>query len=81
MMPTVAVLGAGGDIGNRLVEILHLRGECRVRPVSRRAASLALSARFSLDCRVADARDEAGLAEAFSDCDYVVHAITGPPIP
>ena len=65
MSPTVAVLGAGGFIGNRLVETLHLRGEHRVRPVVRRAASLALSARFSLDCRLADARDEAALIGAF----------------
>ena len=79
MRPTVAVLGAGGFIGNRLVETLHLRGEHRVRPVARRAASLALSARFSLDCRLADARDEAALIEAFSGCTYVVHAVAGPP--
>jgi nucleoside-diphosphate-sugar epimerase len=79
MIPTVAVLGAGGFIGNRLVETLHLRGEHRVRPVVRRAASLALSARFPLDGRLADARDEAALTAAFSGCTHVVHAVAGPP--
>src|SRR5690606_22847671 len=79
LMPVVAVLGAGGFIGNRVVEVLHLRGEHGVRPVVRRAPSLALAARFAIDGRLADARDEAALTEAFSGCTHVVHAVAGPP--
>lgn len=73
----VAVLGAGGFIGNRTVEMLHLGGRAEVRPIVGRASGLALPARFALDCRVADARDEDALARAFARCDAVVHAVAG----
>ena len=79
MMPVVAILGAGGFIGNRLVEMLHLGGDHAVRPVVRRPEALALAMRFRLDGRIADARDEAALAEAFAGCTHVVHAVAGPP--
>ncbi|MFK7943546.1 MAG: NAD-dependent epimerase/dehydratase family protein [Paracoccaceae bacterium] len=79
MSPVVAVLGAGGFIGNRVVEMLHLRGDHVVRPIVRRPESLALAMRFQLDGKIADARDEAALAEAFAGCSHVVHAVAGPP--
>lgn len=74
-----AVIGAGGFIGSRIVEILHLDRGVRVRPVVRRASSLALARRFAIDARVADARDEAGLTAALRGCDVVVHATAGDP--
>jgi nucleoside-diphosphate-sugar epimerase len=73
----VAVLGASGFIGSRLVERLHLTGAAEVRPVVRAAARLAGPARFALDGRVADARDRRALAEALGGCDAVVHAVAG----
>ncbi len=73
----VAVVGAGGFIGNRLIEMLHLGGVHRVRPVVRRASGLALASRFDIDGRVADALDVDALAAALAGCDIVVHALAG----
>jgi nucleoside-diphosphate-sugar epimerase len=76
---TVAVLGAGGFIGNRTLEMLYLGGRHVVRPVVRRPQALALASRFDIDGRIADARDETALTAAFAGCNYVVHAIAGDP--
>ena len=62
----VAILGAGGFIGNRALEILHLGGRHLVRPVVRRPEALALASRFDLQGRIADARDEAAPPTAFA---------------
>jgi nucleoside-diphosphate-sugar epimerase len=79
MTYSVAVLGANGFIGSRVVELAHLGGFANVRPVVRRAAALASASRFALDGRVADARDAPALASAFEGCHHVVHAIAGDP--
>ncbi len=76
---TVAVLGAGGFIGNRTLEMLYLGGRHEVRPVVRRPQSLALASRFDIYGRIADARDEMALTAAFAGCNFVVHAIAGDP--
>ena len=73
----VAVLGGGGFIGNRTVEMLHLGARAEVRPIVRRIAGMALASRFALDCRLADARDDTALARAFAGCEVVVHAVAG----
>ena len=73
-----AVLGAGGFIGNRLVEILHLAG-MKVTPIVRRPSALALTGRFDLGARVADAFDAKALSAAFSGCDTAVVAVAGDP--
>jgi len=73
----VAVIGAGGFIGNRLVEMLHLGGAHQVRPIVRRASGLALASRFALEGRVADALDVPALTDALAGCDIVVHALAG----
>jgi nucleoside-diphosphate-sugar epimerase len=78
-MLRVAVLGASGFIGSRVVEMFHLEGTAEVRPVVRRISSLAGPARFALDCRVADGSDREALREAFSGCDVVLHAVAGDP--
>jgi 2-alkyl-3-oxoalkanoate reductase len=77
MMERLAILGAGGFIGNRAVEMLYLGGRHEVRPVVRAAQSLALASRFPIEGRVADGRDEAALAEAFQGCSSVLHAVAG----
>ncbi|UXN72369.1 Gfo/Idh/MocA family oxidoreductase [Devosia sp. A8/3-2] len=79
MTERIAILGAGGFIGNRAVEMLTLGGHYEVRPVVRAAQSLALASRFVLDGRIADGRDEAALRAAFSGCDAIIHAMAGDP--
>ena len=76
-MRTIAVIGAAGFVGTRLVEVFYLGGVAQVRPVVRHFKSLARSSRFELDCRMADARDEAALTKAFEGCDAVVNAAVG----
>lgn len=78
-MLTVAILGASGFIGGRVVERFHLGNLAEVRPIVRRTFSAARLSRFQLNCRVADAFDREALASAFSGCDVVVHAIAGDP--
>lgn len=77
MTGPIGILGAGGFIGNRLVEMTALGNGPRPRPITRHAQALALARRFDLDCRVADGRDRAALAVALDGCDTVVHAIAG----
>jgi nucleoside-diphosphate-sugar epimerase len=74
----VAVVGANGFVGSRLVEQWHLEERADVVPVVRRPEAAAGALRFGLDCRVADALDEGELTHAFAGCDAVVHAAAGP---
>ncbi len=76
-MLRVAVIGANGFVGSRLVERWHLEGRAEIVPVVRRPEAAASALRLALDCRVADALDERGLARAFAGCDAVVHAAAG----
>ena len=76
MTERVAVLGAGGFIGNRTVETLHLAG-VDVVPIVRTPSRLALACRFDVSARIADALDESALRNAFADCDSAVIAIAG----
>lgn len=78
-MIKVAVLGANGFVGGRTVEMLHLKGLAEVRPVARNVAGLARLARFDLDGRIVDARDQTALRSALAGCDVVIHAVAGDP--
>lgn len=73
----VAVIGASGFVGLRLVEQLHLAGRAEVVPIVRAYRSLAVLARFALPWRVADPADPVALAEALRGCEYVVHSALG----
>ena len=75
----LAVLGAGGFVGSRAVEVFHLSGAFDVRPIVRRPAAMARAARFRLDSRLADAFDRVQLEEAFRGCDALLHLATGDP--
>jgi nucleoside-diphosphate-sugar epimerase len=75
----VAIIGANGFIGSRLVEVFHLGGRHEVVAIVRQPCSLALPARFTLDWRLGDALDLASLAKALAGCDAVVHAAIGDP--
>jgi len=73
----VAVQGASGFVGSRLVERLHLGGRAEVVPIVRSHAALARLARFDLAWAMADGLDEDALAEAFAGCEVVFMAATG----
>jgi nucleoside-diphosphate-sugar epimerase len=79
MAPCIAVLGASGFVGSRLVELWHLSGWAQVRPVVRNVSSLARLARFDLPWQLADACDQASLAAAFQGCEAVVNLVVGDP--
>ena len=74
----VAVVGANGFVGSRLVEQWHLEERADVVPIVRRPEAAAGVLRFGLDCRVVDALDEGELTRAFAGCDAIVHAGAGP---
>ena len=75
----VAVIGAGGFIGTRLIEQFHLGGGPTVVALVRRPSSLALPARFSLETHLADALDIDAMARAISGCTAVIHTALGDP--
>ncbi len=77
MTHKVAILGASGFVGSRIVEMFHLGSLADVRPVVRSMGALARLSRFDLDWRVADARDQAALRTALAGCEMVIHAIAG----
>ena len=79
MMRRIAVLGASGFIGNRIVEIFQRDGEVEVRPVVQRASRAALPRRFDLPVQIADALDMKSLTPAFEGVDSVIMAIAGDP--
>lgn len=76
-MTKIAVLGANGFIGTRMVEMFVLNHLVDVCPVVRDYAGLARSSRFELEGRVANAFDPQALESAFQGCDVVVHAVAG----
>jgi nucleoside-diphosphate-sugar epimerase len=79
MKQCVAVLGAGGFVGSRLVEVLHLDGAAHVVPVVRRVPAMARSSRFDLRVAFADTSDPEALALALTGCCAVVDCTVGMP--
>lgn len=75
----VAVIGASGFIGTRVIEQFQLGGGPEVRAVVRRPSSLALPARFPIETQIADALDIDAMARAFTGCSAVVHTALGDP--
>jgi nucleoside-diphosphate-sugar epimerase len=70
----VAVLGASGYIGRRIVECLAAGDRFTVRAVPR-----VHDPAFDVDQHSADARDEEAVTAALIGCDVVVHSIAGDP--
>jgi nucleoside-diphosphate-sugar epimerase len=76
-LPSVAVAGANGFIGNRLVERLVLQDLAIVRPLVRSFQGMSRVARFDLDCRVVDATDSAALQRELKGCTVLFYCIYG----
>lgn len=70
----IAIIGANGFIGSRVVEQLQLGSEHAAVPVVRRPGALARASRFELEWKLADATDPVALREALRGCEAVVHA-------
>ena len=75
----VAITGASGFVGNRLVEKFYLEKLHDVRAIVRGTWGLAMPARFDIDWKVCDHFDVTELSRAFEGCDAVVHAALGAP--
>jgi 2-alkyl-3-oxoalkanoate reductase len=75
----VAVTGASGFVGNRVVEKFYLGKTNEVVPIVRGSWGLVLPARFDLPWRVCDHFDVNELTNAFKGCEAVVHAALGAP--
>lgn len=75
----IAIIGASGFVGLRLVERLHLTGQAEVVPIVHQYRSLAVLGRFTLPWRVVNPSDPAALGDALKGCDAVVHAALGDP--
>jgi 2-alkyl-3-oxoalkanoate reductase len=73
----IAIIGASGFVGLRLVERLHLTGRAEIVPIVHAYRSLAVLARFPLPWRVTNPSDPVALGEALKGCDAVVHAALG----
>ncbi len=78
-LPRIAIIGANGFVGSRVVEIFHLTGVCEVIPIVRQVTSLARLSRFDLSWRLADGARSDDLAEAMAGCDAVVDCSVGLP--
>ena len=75
----VAIVGASGFVGTRMVEKWRLGACFEPVPVVRSYSSLAVLARFELPWQVCDVMEPAALAKAFEGCEAVVHAAIGDP--
>jgi nucleoside-diphosphate-sugar epimerase len=80
-MGPIAIIGAGGFVGTRLVESLVLSGQTGVRAVVRAYRNFASLSRFgpAVALEVADAEDSSALARSLRGTDTVVNVTTGAP--
>lgn len=75
----VAVVGAGGFVGARLVEMAALAGRTDVVPIVRAYRSVGRNAHLGVRHRIADASRPDSLQDALAGCDVVVNLTTGRP--
>ena len=75
--PRVLVTGAGGFLGCRTVECLHLGGAWDVRALVRRPGSAARLARLPVEIVLGDVSAPDDMARAMTGCDAVVHCAVG----
>jgi nucleoside-diphosphate-sugar epimerase len=75
----VAIVGAGGFVGARLLEMVTLAGRTDVVPVVRAFRSVGRNAHLGAPHRIADASDVDSLRDALDGCDVVVNLTSGRP--
>jgi len=75
----VAIVGAGGFVGARLLEMVTLAGRSDVVPVVRAYRSVGRNANLGVPHRIADASRADSLKEALAGCDVVVNLTMGRP--
>lgn len=75
----IAVSGASGFLGTRLLEAWGLTGRVDFVPLLRGYGSAAPVGRLALPFRVADVCDSEALVPALEGCDTIVHAALGDP--
>jgi predicted dehydrogenase/nucleoside-diphosphate-sugar epimerase len=73
----VLVTGAGGFLGCRTAELLHLSGRWDVRALVRQPSSAARLARWPLEILLGDVVSPADMRRALEGCDAVVHCAVG----
>jgi nucleoside-diphosphate-sugar epimerase len=71
----VAVIGAEGCLGTRIVESFQLGGGPPVAALTDHSFHAACATRFALDLRVADVLDSDALQRGFAGCSAAVHAM------
>src|SRR5687767_2057561 len=77
MASGVAIIGAGGFVGARFLEMATLAGRTDVVPVVRAYRSVGRNAHLGVPHRLADASRLDSLREALTGCDVVVNVTTG----
>jgi predicted dehydrogenase/nucleoside-diphosphate-sugar epimerase len=75
--PRVLVTGAGGFVGCRTVECLHMGQAWDVRALVRRPGSAARLARLPVEIVLGDVSSADDMARAMQGCDAVVHCAVG----
>jgi nucleoside-diphosphate-sugar epimerase len=75
----IAVVGAGGFVGARLLEMATLAGRTDVVPLVRAYRSVGRSAHLGVPHRIADASRLESLRDALAGCDVVVNLTMGRP--
>jgi nucleoside-diphosphate-sugar epimerase len=75
----VAIVGAGGFVGARLLEMAVLGGRTDIVPIVRAYRSVGRVANLGLSCRLADAARAASLERALAGCEAVVNLTSGDP--
>ncbi|MEJ7813126.1 MAG: NAD-dependent epimerase/dehydratase family protein [Gemmatimonadaceae bacterium] len=73
----VLVIGAGGFLGGRLAERLHVERGARVRVLVRRVMSAARLARYPVEVVVGDILGPRAVAEAADGCDVIFNCAKG----
>jgi nucleoside-diphosphate-sugar epimerase len=73
----VVVTGAGGFIGGRVVEALHLSGQAVVTALVRRWASAVRIARQPIDIQLCDLTNAQEVSRCLREATHVVHCATG----
>jgi nucleoside-diphosphate-sugar epimerase len=73
----IAVIGAGGFVGMRFLEMSLLGGAFELVPVVRSPKSFARISKYGRPCVYADAGDPVALAKAIAGCDAVVNLTMG----